>query len=77
MGFKAFAKEFLTGIGTLLIGLVLVFAGIYLIIYGIFEKLQDPWFTIALAAGGILLGIGAVISLYARYQGRKIRDGLY
>lgn len=73
MGF-AFVRDFLTGFGLLVIGVAFMLAGMYLIGYGIFEPLQDPWLKRSVGAGVFLIVFGAIVSLYARYRGRHKRD---
>ena len=76
MGLFEFVKEFVTSFGLFIIGLGIAFIGFYIMIYGAFE-VQGFYFQASAAIGLILLCIGGVIALYARYRSRDLRDRLY
>ena len=63
MGFKNVAGGFLSGVAMFVLGLALMFIGVYIFIRGAFEY-QGLYFQASSAAGVILFLAGGVVALY-------------
>jgi membrane protein implicated in regulation of membrane protease activity len=63
MSFKNVAGDFLSGVAMFVLGLALMFVGVYIIIRGAFE-LQGLYFQASSAVGVIMFLAGGVVALY-------------
>ena len=52
----------------LVIGLITLFIGVGIIIYGVYKHLFDPFFIFLMLIGIVLVIIGLTLALYGRYK---------